>query len=310
MLSSPSIPAANGFSPQQIPLRPLVGYLAIAVTVLVWAGFALSTRAASGAQLTLGDVALIRSAIPALVFLPFLPKRMAMLKRLPPHRWLMIAAGAGLPFFGLAAMGGAQTSATHVGALIAGTTPVSVAVLTWVFYRQRPDALLPLGIVLVGVAALIGASGNLAAGSLSGVALLLSASLLWGCYTLGLRGSGLDPIGCALVLALPSTLVLLPLLATGVLPSSLTQVRLAEAMPYILAQGIGVGLISSLTYAIAIARLGVAKCAAIGALAPAIAAVLAVPLLHEALSMGTILAVLIICAGVMLASRPKRQPGA
>lgn len=305
MLSSPSLPAAHGLGPRQIPLRPLVGYLAIAVTVLVWAGFALSTRAASGAQLTFGDVALIRSGIPALFFLPFLPKRIAVLRRLPAHRWLMIAAGAGLPFFWLAAMGGAQTSATHVGALIAGTTPVSVAVLTWVIYRQRPAVLLPLGIILVGVAALIGASGNLAAGSLTGVALLLSASLLWGCYTLGLRGSGLDPIGCALVLALPTTLVLLPLLATGVLPSNLTQVRLAEAMPFILAQGVGVGLVSSLTYAIAIARLGVAKCAAIGSLAPAIAAVLAVPLLHEALTFGTILAVLIICAGVMLANRPK-----
>lgn len=305
MLSSPSLPAAHGLGPRQIPLRPLVGYLAIAVTVLVWAGFALSTRAASGAQLTFGDVALIRSGIPALFFLPFLPKRIAVLRRLPAHRWLMIAAGAGLPFFWLAAMGGAQTSATHVGALIAGTTPVSVAVLTWVIYRQRPAVLLPLGIILVGVAALIGASGNLAAGSLTGVALLLSASLLWGCYTLGLRGSGLDPIGCALVLALPSTLVLLPLLATGVLPSNLTQVRLAEAMPFILAQGVGVGLVSSLTYAIAIARLGVAKCAAIGSLAPAIAAVLAVPLLHEALTLGTTLAVLIICAGVMLANRPK-----
>ena len=305
MLSSPSLPAAHGLGPRQIPLRPLVGYLAIAVTVLVWAGFALSTRAASGAQLTFGDVALIRSGIPALFFLPFLPKRIAVLRQLPARRWLMIAAGAGLPFFWLAAMGGAQTSATHVGALIAGTTPVSVAVLTWVVYRQRPAVLLPLGVILVGVAALIGASGNLAAGSLTGVALLLSASLLWGCYTLGLRGSGLDPIGCALVLALPSTLVLLPLLATGVLPSNLTQVRLAEAMPFILAQGVGVGLVSSLTYAIAIARLGVAKCAAIGSLAPAIAAVLAVPLLHEALTFGTILAVLIICAGVMLANRPK-----
>ncbi|HCT35249.1 MAG TPA: EamA/RhaT family transporter, partial [Sulfitobacter sp.] len=105
----------------------MVGYLAIAVTVLVWAGFALSTRAASGAQLTFGDVALIRSGIPALFFLPFLPKRIAVLRQLPARRWLMIAAGAGLPFFWLAAMGGAQTSATHVGALIAGTTPVSVA---------------------------------------------------------------------------------------------------------------------------------------------------------------------------------------
>ena len=97
MLSSPSLPAAHGLGPRQIPLRPLVGYLAIAVTVLVWAGFALSTRAASGAQLTFGDVALIRSGIPALFFLPFLPKRIAVLRQLPARRWLMIAAGAGLP---------------------------------------------------------------------------------------------------------------------------------------------------------------------------------------------------------------------
>jgi len=57
MLSSPSIPAANGFSPQQIPPSDRWVELTsrMPVTVLVWAGFALSTRAASGAQLTLGD---------------------------------------------------------------------------------------------------------------------------------------------------------------------------------------------------------------------------------------------------------------
>jgi drug/metabolite transporter (DMT)-like permease len=288
-------------------LQLIIGYAAIVVTVLVWAGFALSTRAAAASQLTIGDVAIIRSGIPALVFLPFLPKRIGMLRRLPLRNWAMIGIGAGAPFFWLAAFGGVQTSATHVSALIAGTVPVSVAVLSWLMYRERPkpSVVVALALILLGVAALIAASGSLAAGSVAGMAMLLGASLFWATYTLGVRGSGLDPVGCALVLALPSALVLPPLLATGVLPSNLAHVSLHDALPFILAQGVGAGLVATLTYAIAIARLGAAKAATIGSLAPALAAVMAVPLLGEALSIGTALAVMLICAGVMLANRTR-----
>ncbi|WP_386680014.1 DMT family transporter [Loktanella sp. R86503] len=305
-----SAPHPIGLPPVNIReahLQLVTGYAAIAVTVLVWAGFALSTRAAAASQLTIGDVAIIRSGIPALVFLPFLPKRIGMLRRLPLRNWAMIAIGAGAPFFWLAASGGVQTSATYVSALIAGTVPVSVAILSWLLYHERPKRMVvvALALILLGVAGLIAASDNLTAGSMTGMALLLGASLFWATYTLGVRGSGLDPIGCALVLALPSAVILPPLLATGVLPSNLAHISLRDALPFILAQGVGAGLVATLTYAIAIARLGAAKAATIGSLAPALAAVMAVPILGEALPLGAALAVMLICAGVMLANRTR-----
>jgi len=117
MLSSPSIPPRTDFSPQQSRLRPLVGLLSrLPVTVLVWRVFALFDPCGRGAQLTLGDVGVDPPRqFRHWYFCAFLPKGLAMLKRLPPHRWLMIAQpGAGLPFFG-AAWAGAQNSATHVG---------------------------------------------------------------------------------------------------------------------------------------------------------------------------------------------------
>ncbi|MGJ8545956.1 MAG: EamA family transporter [Sulfitobacter sp.] len=282
-----------------------VGYAAIAVTVLVWAGFALTTRAMGASALSFADVALIRSGVPALLFLPFLPARLPLLRALPLRNWIMITAGAGLPFFWLAAQGAALTSATHVGALIAGTIPLSVALITATASRKLPplSVLAALGVIAAGVAVLIAGSG--AAGSLPGAGLLLMASLLWAFYTLGLRGSGLDPVGCALVVALPSALLLLALIGAGALPSSLAQSDLNSILPYLLVQGLGVGVIANLTYALAISRLGPAKSAAIGALAPALAAVLAVPLLHEPLPLISMLAVALICTGVMLANRQK-----
>jgi len=105
----------NGFSPQQIPLRPRsVLPRDCGETCLVWAGFrAVDPLRPSGAQFDcLGDVALIRSAIPALVFWPFLPKRMAMPETAAVRTARLIDRSAvrGCRFFGVwRAMGGAQT---------------------------------------------------------------------------------------------------------------------------------------------------------------------------------------------------------
>jgi drug/metabolite transporter (DMT)-like permease len=71
-------------------------------------------------------------------------------------------------------------------------------------------------------------------------------------------------------------------------------------------QGLGVGLFSTLGYAFAITRLGSAKSATIGSLAPALAALLAIPILGEPLSAGTAISILVITTGVILANRSSR----
>ncbi|PHP26372.1 DMT family transporter [Limimaricola cinnabarinus] len=284
----------------------LWGYAAIALAVTIWAGFALSIRAIGGSVLAPADVALIRFGLPVLLLAPLLPSRLGALRRVRPMDAALVAFGAGLPFFFLASAGGALTSAAHVGALIAGTTPLSVALLLWLIERRGINAALgrALALILGGVALLVAGQGaGFGAGALGGAGLLLAASLFWGAYTLGLRRVGLDPIGCTLLLGLPSLAVLALLMGTGAVESRMASASLAEILPFVVVQGLGVGVLASLAYAAAIARLGPARCAAIGSLAPALAALGAVPILGEALTPLVVAGIALVTFGVYRATR-------
>lgn len=284
----------------------LTGYAAIAIAVTIWAGFALSIRAMGGSPLTTADVALIRYGTPALLLCPLIPSRWAMLRRIALADLLMVFAGAGLPFFWIAAAGGAATSTAHVSALIAGTVPVSVALVAFLLTGARVTArrMRGLAIIGLGVVALVASQSHAGHGDIrSGIVLLLSASLLWGAYTFALRRTGLDAIGCTLLVTLPSFVLLLPLFAFGLVETHFGVFSLREAMPFLLVQGLGVGVVSTLSYATAIGRLGPAKSAAVGSLAPVLASLGAVPLLGEALTLPVALGVGAITLGVVIANR-------
>ena len=283
---------------------PLLGWLALVVTVLVWAGFSLSIRAIGTSRLTSADVALIRFAVPTLVLLPFLRSRVASLRSQPKRHAAMVAIGAGLPFFLLAAAGGKLTSAAHVSALVAGTTPLSVALIGYVLFRNRIDPIrIPgLAVIVAGVFILTAGLHTIGTSFLQGGVLLLSASLLWGAYTLALRRVTLDPIACAILVTYPSFIAVLGLVVAGVLPSHLGTIDAMSALPFIVVQGLGVGLLSTLTYATAIRQLGALRCATIGALAPGLATLLAIPLLGERPSLLSAAGVLVVTIGVLLSN--------
>jgi drug/metabolite transporter (DMT)-like permease len=283
----------------------LAGWVAIAVAVTIWAGFALSIRAIGVSALAPADVALIRFGLPVLILAPWLASRLPALRRVRPLDAALVALGAGLPFFFTASWGGGLTSAAHVGALIAGTTPLSVALLAFLIDRTalshaRGRA---LALILGGVALLVAGQGALDGAALGGAGLLLGASLMWGAYTLGLRRAGLDPIGCTLLLCLPSLAALGAMIATGTVETRIMTVPFTEILPFLVVQGLGVGVLASLAYAAAIARLGPATCAAVGSLAPALAALGAVPLLGESLTPMIFAGIVIVTLGVFRAAR-------
>jgi drug/metabolite transporter (DMT)-like permease len=287
----------------------LVGWAALAVTLSIWAGFSLSIRAIGRSVLTPADVALLRFIVPALVLLPLLPSRAAALRAVAPQHLAMIAVGAGLPFFLLAAAGGRLSSAAHVSALVAGTTPLSFALVGWALWREPVGAArgCSLAIIVAGVALLATGLGGVPGSWLGGAALLLGASLLWGVYTHGLRRSRLDPVACVMVVTYPSIFALLLLMAAGVLDSHLSQAAPSQTLPFVLVQGVGVGLVSTLGYSIAIRHLGSLRCSTAGALAPVLATLLAIPLLGEQPSVLSACGVLVVTAGVVLASRPAQS---
>ncbi len=302
-----------GNSPDRPSAATVAGWAALCLTLIVWAGFSLSIRAIGASVLTPGDVALIRFLVPAVAMLPFLRSRWPALRALPLKHWAMIAGGAGLPFFLIAAAGGRLTSAAHVSALIAGTVPLSFALLGWLIWREPVDVARKrsLAVIVAGVALLVAGLGTLHWGVLGGAAVLLSASMLWGLYTHGLRKSGLDPLACVMVVTYPSLFLLAPLMGAGVLESHLGQIGgplgWRDTLPFILAQGVGVGLLSTLGYSLSIRLLGPLRCATAGAMAPVLATLMAIPLLGEQPSFTAFCGVLAVTAGVLLASRPPKR---
>lgn len=282
-----------------------VGYLVLSVVVLIWAGFALTMRAMGASPLAPADVAVIRFAIPIVALLPAIPQRLAALMTVRPKDAALVLLG-GVPFFLIVSAGARTTSAAYVGALIAGTTPLSVAVLTALIERRGVPRKqwLPLALILAGVFGIVaGQRYAITTEMLRGVGLLLIASLVWGAYTIGLKRTGVDAIGNGLLLSVCSLVVLIAMLFAGVATTHVGQFTLHQALPFILVQGLGVGLVSTVGYAFAISRLGAARSATIGSLAPALASLLAIPVLGEPLTVATAAGIAVITTGVILANR-------
>jgi drug/metabolite transporter (DMT)-like permease len=303
-----SILANPGLARKRVLNPKTSGDLAMYGVVIIWAGFALTLRAIGASPLARADVALLRFSVPAVLLLPFLPSRLARMKRLRAPDVIMVLLG-GMPFFFVASEGARTTSAAHVGALIAGTAPLSVAIIGRLLERRAIPRRqwLSLSLIIAGALGMVAArSGDRIAGALPGIGLLGAASLLWGTYTIGIRRTGLDAIGNALVLAIGSLVMVVILMLAGIEPSRIGSFSFAEALPFILVQGFGVGLLATLGYAFAISRLGSTRSATIGSLAPPLAAILAVPILGESLGAATAASIAVITTGVILASRAAR----
>ncbi|MFI6144275.1 DMT family transporter [Streptomyces sp. NPDC051109] len=296
------------------------GTLALVVTVLIWAAFALSARALSASSLLPADAALLRFGVPLLVLAPALWRRRRRIAAVRPAAALKIACGAGVPFFLAAMYGGSLTSAAFVGSIVPGMVPLFVSALMVAGGRGAPRGTQAagLGLIAVGVVALVWRYVvPLDTQVLAGAGILLVASGLWALYTVGLKEVDLDPVGSIGLLCLPSFAVMALLVLTGVLPTGLASAAGSDIALFLVVQGLGVGLCAGLLYAFAIRSLGAERSSTVGSLSPVAVVLLAIPLLGESPTAAVLVGVPLITAGVALANRrpptrnrplPRTQP--
>jgi drug/metabolite transporter (DMT)-like permease len=217
---------------------------------------------------------------------------------------ILCIIGAGTPFVLLTATGMKYSTSSDFAALVPGTMPLLVAVISAVFLKERMGWLRALGFVCcsVGVFSIAGRS-ILAADSDAnfGHILLLFAALNYAGYTIAFRRSGLTPIEATGIVAFWSLLMILPF---GV-PQTLEVVRagyLHEVIFQAVLQGVLSGLIALIAYNVGIERLGASKAAAFVALVPVVATLLAIPVLGEWPDIAGIVGVVMTSLGVLLAS--------
>ena len=326
-LISPRQPADNGVSqtamlcamstsPRLSPAPALhvcgastsLGVIALAVTVCIWAGFFVSLRAGAQAHLPVAELALLRFGPSGLLFAPLLWQRRRRIAAVGASGLLVMLLGAGLPYFLIAGEGLRFAPVSDGSTLVPGTIPLAVALLLHLRGQRAPLAQWrALGVISLGVVLMLALSlRHGAPGTWRGELIFLLCSLLWANYTVALRRSGLTPLEAA---ALLSTGSLLGLLAWWPFSGALQGLHALRALPadalwmHALLQGVGVGLISTFSYGVAITRLGAQRAAVGGALTPVLASVLAWVLLGEWPQPAALAGMVLIVCGVVWLNR-------
>ncbi|MEM8730202.1 MAG: DMT family transporter [Pseudomonadota bacterium] len=278
------------------------GVFAWLVTVTVGASWQLATRFGVTTTLSPIDLALLRYCIPAIVLCPVLMRHGFRPASLSWGTIALIVIGGGLPF-GLLGMVGAQFApASHMGALLPGSMPLFVALLSavWLGEHFTQTRVLGLAAITAGVACVVGPTLFGAAGQvLVGDGLFLLAGLFWAVYTVAYRSSGLDPWHGAALICFWSALLAVPiwLLSPG---ASLWSAPFPDIALQIFAQGILAGLVGLAAYGAAISHLGASIAAVSGAAVPVLTAIGGYVLLGEPLSWSTGLGVICVAVGIWI----------
>jgi drug/metabolite transporter (DMT)-like permease len=270
--------------------------------VLIWASWIAVTRLGVRTSLSASDVTFLRFLTCGVLLAPVALRRGLALEQLGWGGLVLLIAGAGAPYVLIAASGLRLAPAAQAGALMPGTMPLFVAALAVVLLNERVTRLRLLGYALIVAADLLIVGG--APRSLDetlGVGLCLFAAFVWSCYAIVLRRSRLDPFHAAALVSAGSGLFYSPVyLATHGVALFATPWRDLLAQAFF--QGVLVSIVALYFFGQGIAMLGASAGAAFAALAPALAAVLAIPILGETPQIKDWIAICGVSLGVYLAS--------
>lgn len=299
------------------PLIPLsnaaIGTAAALGAVGIWAGWIVATRHAVAHALDPAAVGLLRFAVPALVLAPvwwrigLKPQGLSI-----PTMAALLCFGA--PFFLVAGYAMQLAPAADVAPLLSGAMPLIVALVA--IRRGESFTLarkIGLGLIVTGIIAITG-FGALG-GAWLGHLMLLGAAAMWAVYTLAFKRSGLTPIEAAAFAAIWSTIILLPF-GVPALVGVVAAGHIVDVVVQAAVQGVLSGVVAIVLYGVAITRLGATRSAALTALVPVAAAILAILFLGEIPGLATMLGIVAATTGVMLAAgafggwRPSFRKGA
>lgn len=295
-----STPGAPRFA---LDAKAAAGLALAFLTVILWASGLALTRFGVTRSLSLWDVAFLRLAIPALVLAPLLFRLARDFTRAQAGPAALMVFGAGIPFALVGSGGMLFAPAAHAGALMPGCMPLFTALLAVLVLKERLTRARLAGYAAIVAGAICVGGWNLFAGEPGlwrGHLLFLAAGAMWAIYTIAYRHSGFTPWQGAAVVSVISLLLYAPVYFAWLSPRLLAAPPVEVALQ--LVQGVISGLLSMLTYAGAVRRIGPSRAAAFSALTPALIALIGIPVLDEWPDAATWAGIALVGGGVAFAS--------
>ncbi|HYF07054.1 MAG TPA: DMT family transporter [Acetobacteraceae bacterium] len=275
--------------------------------LLVWVAFHLMSRFTTQQALTAWDVAALRYAGAFLCALPLLAWHG--LPRLAPGRaaLVLVFAGFGFP---LGAYAGYQLApAAHGATVMAAGLPVVAALLGAALRQSRLTGrrALSLATVVAGSLLLGITTSGVYAGAWRGDLLFLAAVSSWAVFTVLVQRWQLSALDTTLAIGLLAAPIFLPVWWLA-LPSGMSGASWQAIVTQLVFQGAFASVIAGILYTRCVTALGPGTTTMIGAAVPALAALLAWPLLGEVLPVLGLVAIGLVTAGLLLAVGRDRRP--
>jgi drug/metabolite transporter (DMT)-like permease len=282
----------------------VIGVAAGFTVMLLFAGMLVVSRFGATSSLTVYDMAGLRFGIAGLCTLPII-LRMRW-PRLEIWKMLVIAATSGSPFALFLFGGMSFAPVAHGGIVTNGAMPVIAAGIAWFVFGNRLSGWRVVGIVMIVSGVLAtgwDALANGMPGQWRGHLLFLGAAACNATFLTTVRGWGITALQSLIIVNGINLLLYVPLWLLF-LPSNLA----ATPWPEIALQGVYQGIVAAFFASIMIAHaarmLGGMRQAAMMSGAPAVAVLIAISALGEIPSTISIIGVVVVTVGILVALGP------
>jgi len=284
-----------------------MGYMLI--TILIWAGWAISNRIGFHGHLNTYDIVAARMAVAGVLCVPWVWKYGLKVGPLGYGGGVILMIVAGAPYCLVAIGGFSFAPAAHVGIINATIILLTVTIGILVLKeRNSPLRWVGLAVVLLGVGCIMlsKSPADMAQDAWIGHVLFLCAGVGWGTYTLLSRAWRVAPLHGVSVVSVLSLVTYLPVYLF-LLPKGIAQASWQEVAWQGFYQGLVTSIIALITYMRAIALLGASSAGACVPTAPVVVALLAIPILGEVPGPLEWTGILTVLAGVLAASGSLEQ---
>ncbi|UCD81427.1 MAG: DMT family transporter [Desulfobacterales bacterium] len=281
----------------------LLGAVAAVCVVFFWSGWIVVSRFGVTNHLTVYDVTGLRYGIGAVVALPYIVWYRSW-RGLTILRTLVLTLTAGVPYALLSYFGLSYAPAAHGGVFLNGCLPLFTALFAWIWIGQksRSSQMVGLGIILVGVI-LVGYEGfTYSEGGMTWIGdfLFLAAIALFAVFMVANRVWTIIPGQVIFAATIVSAVFYIPVWLLW-LESNLT----VAPVPEILLQGAYQGLVPSVLgiscLNIAVRHIGANATSVFLSAVPCVAALAAIPILHEMPGLPAWIGMITVTVGILLA---------
>jgi drug/metabolite transporter (DMT)-like permease len=286
-------------------LRLIQGAVCGIAAVSIWAGWLVMMRLGVTTNLPATDLAALRFSVAGVILLPVVLRRGFAVDRLGWPGFLAVAIGGGATYVLLVGAGLLFAPVAHASALTQGALPLIVALLAAAILKEpiTPPRKVGLALIVCGEVAIAGFGvTSLGTAQNLGHLCFLAAIFLWACYTVAMRRARLDGLHAAAIAAVVSLIVYLPIYVALLPHERLFAAPWRDIIWQAFYQGVLTAAVSQSLYGRAVSLLGASSGAAFIAFGPAMAALFAIPVLHEWPTPVDWFAIAIITIGVYLAS--------